>query len=280
MDGPAEARDKLGPVRVFLLTLIAVEAWERSGRLAGTPDAWLAVALACVATGAAAAAWRPSWASPATAVVAGVVAVDFAVQFPGNPNHQYLQGVSLALLLLLRESVDHEVTLLTAGLRWLAVLALFYAGLQKLLYGLYFQGEFLAWAVARNERFARILGPAMPAAELERLSGIVLREGAGPFRVDSPLFAVLSNVAYGAELVLPVMLLVPATRKLAVFGTLAYFVAIESAARELFFGGMMAALVLCFGPAAWLRRALPVGFAGLALLLATRFGLLPGWFFS
>lgn len=281
IDGPAEARSKARIFRLFLLALIAVEAWERAARLAGTDDGTqLAVALALVATAAAAAAWRPAWAPAATAVSAGVVAVDFASQFPGNANHQYLEGLLLLLLLLLREPEDDEVGLLTAGLRWLAVVALFYAGLQKLLYGLYFHGEFLGWAAASNPRFAAILGPLMPAAELERLSAISLREGAGPFRVDSLLFAAASNVAYGAELVLPGLLLVPATRKLAVFGTLAYFVVIESAAREVFFGGMMAALVLCFGPAAWLRRALPIGLAGLGVLLATSFGLLPRWFFS
>jgi len=280
LDAPDEARSKVRGFRLFLLALIAVEAWERAARLAGAEGTGLALLLAAVATLAAGAAWRPAWTTGATALTAAVVAVDFVSQFPANPNHQYLQAVLLALLLLLRASRDDEVTRLAAGLRWLLLVALFYAGLQKLLYGYYFDGEFLAWTVTQNQRFAAVVGRLMPAAELERLSHLVMQEGAGPFRVDSAFFALASNLAYGAELVLPVLLLLPATRKLAVFGTLAYFAAIESAAREVFFGGMMAALVLCFGPPAWLRRALPVGFAGLAVLLATSFGLLPRWFFS
>ena len=55
---------------------------------------------------------------------------------------------------------------------------------------------------------------------------------------------------------------------------------IEAAAREVFFGGTMAALVLSFGPPGWIRAAQPVLYAGLALLLATTFGLVPGWFFT
>jgi hypothetical protein len=229
---------------------------------------------------AAGCAWKSRWSVAATLTVSLVVIVDFATQFPGNPNHQYLQLVLLALLLLLREDVDSEVVLLTTALRWLLVIGLFYAGLQKLLYGLYFEGEFLAFTIVQNDRFALILQHLMPAAEFERLSRIVIQEGAGPFRVDSGFFALASNLAYGAELLLPVMFLIPATRKLAVAGTFAYFVAIESAARELFFGGMMAAFALCFGPPDWLRRAAPIAYAGLAVLLATSFGLLPRWFFS
>ena len=276
-DEPGDARAKSSVFRSFLLALIAVEAWERSAQLGG--DA-LTVALALLASLAACAVWRPRFALLATALTVIVVAVDFVAQFPGNPNHQYFQLVLLALLLLLRDTVDDEVVLLTTALRWLLVIGLFYAGLQKLLYGHYFDGEFLAYTITQNDRFAWLLEALMPASEFERIRSIVMQEGAGPFRVDSILFAGFSNLAYAAELILPVMLLVPRTRKLAVFGTLAYFVAIEAAAREVFFGGIMAALALAFGPPSWLRGARPFGYAGLVVLLATSFGLLPRWFFS
>lgn len=276
-DEPGAARAKSSIFRSFLLALIAAEAWERSARLGADP---VTIGLALAATTAACAVWSPRLVVAATALCALVVATDFALQFPGNPNHQYFQLVLLSLLLLLRDEVDAEVVLLTTALRWLLVTGLFYAGLQKLLYGHYFDGEFLAYTITQNERFALVLQHLMPAAEFERISAIVIGEGAGPFRVDSIFFALASNVAYLAELVLPVLFLVPATRRLAIFGTLAYFVAIEAAAREVFFGGMMAALALSFGPPSWLRGARPWAYAGLAVLLATSFGLLPRWFFS
>jgi hypothetical protein len=280
VDSPDVARVRIALFRSFLLALVAVEAWERASRLDGRPGTRLALVLALAATAAAAAVWRAGWALPVVAVTAAVVGVDFVSQFPANPNHQYLQAVLLALLLLLRDGVDAEAVRLTICLRWLVVIALLHAGLQKLAWGHYFDGELLGYAVTQNERFRSVLQLWMPGSELERLSHLVLQEGAGPFRVDSPLFVLVSNVAWLGELLLPVLLLLPATRKLGVIGTLAYFVAIESAARELFFGGMMAALVLCFAPLAWMQRARPLGFAGLAVLLATTFGLLPRWFFS
>ena len=70
------------------------------------------------------------------------------------------------------------------------------------------------------------------------------------------------------------------TRRLAIVGLLAYFVCIEVAAREVFFGGTMAALALLFAHRDALRRALPLFVAGLAYLVATTAGFVPRWFFS
>ena len=67
---------------------------------------------------------------------------------------------------------------------------------------------------------------------------------------------------------------------LAVPAVMAYFVAIESAAREVFFGGIMVGLVLLFLPAAAIRRAVSILCVGLGYLVAVIFGLLPGWTFT
>jgi hypothetical protein len=280
IDESTAARAKMAAFRGCLLALICVELWDRAMRFRGDPTQLHHVALAGVATFAAIFVWRPGRARRSTGLCALVVFIDFAWQFPGSANHQYLQLVCLVLLLLLRDEVDEEVRLLPVLLRWLVVVGLFYAGMQKLAWGYYFDGELLAFTIPENPRFAAVLGLAMPGAELERLSRIVIQEGAGPFRVDSLLFQLVSNVAYVAEIALPGLLLWPRTRRLAVIATVAYFGAIESAAREVFFGGLMVALVLLYGPASWLRRSLPVFFVGLAILLVTSFGLLPFWFFS
>lgn len=272
------ARSKIGAFRVFLLALIAVELWDRVMRSPGDP--LLHAMLAGGATVAAILVWRPSQVRVSTGLCAAVVAIDFAWLFPASANHHYLQLVCLALLLLLRDEVDEEVRLHPVVLRWLVGVGILYAGIQKLAWGYYFEGEMLAFTIPENPRFEMILGLAMPDAEVARLGGLVIQEGAGPFRVDSLLFQLVSNAAYLGELLLPFLLLWPRTRRLGVVAALAYFAVIESAAREVFFGGMMAALVLLYGPASWLRRALPVFFVALAVLLATSFGLLPFWFFS
>ena len=279
-DEPDDARSKVAAFRCFLLALVAVELWERASRQAGESGELLTLGLAALASASAIASWKASLARTATLVTAVIVAIDLTATLPGSANHAYLQLVCLILLVLLRDPVDDEVRLLGLALRRLVIARLFWAGMQKLLYGYYFEGEFLAFTIHQNPRFAAILQHALPLAEFERLSRIVIQQGAGPFRVDSLLFSALSNLAWLSELVLPALLLSPATRRLGVFATLVYFVAIESAAREVFFGGMMAALALSCGPPSWIVRAQPVGYAGLALLLATTFGLLPRWFFS
>jgi hypothetical protein len=280
VDPPDEARSKASAFGRLLLAIIAVELCDRAVRLLGEPAAVLHLGLAFVAVGAALLCWRPARAQRAFALCLAAVAVDFAWQFPGSANHHYLQLVCLALLLLLRDDVDPEVRFLTVALRWLLVVGLLYAGLQKLVWGYYFEGEMLAFTIPQNPRFAAVLGLAMPVDEFARLKGLVLQEGAGPFRVDSPLFAVVSNLAYAAELALPLLLLSRRLRIVGVLGTLGYFAAIESAAREVFFGGIMCGLALLYAPASWLRAGLPALLVGLAIVLATSLGLLPFWFFS
>jgi hypothetical protein len=280
VDDAEAARSKVAVFRCFLLALVAVELWDRSVRFSGDGADTLHLLLATLVSAGAVAVWVRRSHRIAVAVVAVALAIDFVWLFPASANHQYLQLLCLGLLLLLRDEVDDEVRFLALALRWLLLIGVFYAGLQKLVWGYYFEGEMLAFTLPQNPRFGLILQFLMPAEEFERLSKIVIQEGAGPFRVDSFFFAIASNVAYLAELVLPVMFLIPRTRRLAVWGTLAYFAAIEVAAREVFFGGIMAALALGFGPPSWLRRAQPLLYASLAVLLATSLGFLPYWFFS
>ena len=55
---------------------------------------------------------------------------------------------------------------------------------------------------------------------------------------------------------------------------------IETAAREVFFGGIMVGLALLFWPGEAIRRALPIFYVAFAYLLAVIFGWLPGWVFT
>jgi hypothetical protein len=266
--------------RALLLGIIAVELWDRALRSSGQPGYPVHLLLALLASLCAGAVVAHRAVRPATAIVAAIVAVDFAWQFPASANHHYLELLCLGLLLLLREEVEEEVRLLAVALRWLLVIGVFYAGLQKLLYGYYFGGEFLAFTIPQNPRFALVLEPLMSAAEFERIRALSIVEGAGPFRVDSPGFIAASNLAYLAELLLPLLLLLRRTRALGVLLVVGYFAVIETAAREVFFGGIMVGLALLFWPGEAIRRALPIFYAALAYLLAVIFGWLPGWVFT
>ena len=47
-----------------------------------------------------------------------------------------------------------EAATALAGLRWLVCIGLFWAGLQKVLWGYYFDGTFLSFVIAQRESFA------------------------------------------------------------------------------------------------------------------------------
>ena len=83
-----------------------------------------------------------------------------------------------------------------------------------------------------------------------------------------------------AELVRAPLLLVPPTRILAAAGVIAFMLALELAAREVFFGMMMVSLALLYLPRDANRATLPAFAAAIAYLLATSAGLLPGWSFG
>ena len=279
-DAPSEARAKATAFRQLLVAIIAVEAWDSFARSVDAQDLLVPAAVAVLSTLGASLAWSERWHRVGLAFIGTCVAVQVASAFPGTANHHYLELVCVALLLLLRTSVDAEAQRLTVSLRLLLVVALFQAGAQKVAWGYYFDGAFLSFAVSQSERFALLLEPLIPAAEFARLTALSVADGAGPFRVSSLPFVVVSNVAYAAELVLPVLLLVPPVRKPAVVLVIAYFVSIEAAAREVFFGGIMVALALLFLPGSALRRARPLYLLALGYLLAMIFGLLPRWEFT
>lgn len=279
-DAPDEARRKAILFRQLFAALYAVEAWDSAAQLADDPSLPWSVALAALATLAAVLAAPERWHRAGLALLAACVAIQVVVAFPATANHHYLLLCCATLLLLLRVDIGTEVEQLTGTLRALFCIALFYAGAQKLAWGYYFDGEFLAFAAARLPRFAAVLAPLVPDGELARLASIPVADGAGPFRIASVPFVLASNLAYVAELTLPPLLLVPRLRRLGVALVVAYFAAIEAAAREVFFGGLMVLLVLLFCSSDALRRARALYAVALAYVLAMVLGLLPRWEFT
>ena len=74
------------------------------------------------------------------------------------------------------------------NLDWLGVIVLFYSGLQKLLYGTYFRGQFLAFTVAQIDTFRKAMGFLLPAGELARLRSLSPLDPASAYRTSAPLF--------------------------------------------------------------------------------------------
>lgn len=279
-DADDVARSKATAFRRFLLLLLAVESWEALHHWAGKAGFPAHVGIAVVLTSCAALAWNVRLMRWATGVGALAMAAEIVLAFPRNANHHWLGLVLLALLTLFAAGRADEDAPLLEGLRWIAVIGLFWAGSQKVLYGYYFGGEFLTYAVARSARFAEFFALFVPADELARVRAIEYGPGAGPYRIDSPLFVLVSNLAYLPELLLPPLLLWCRTRLVGLTALVVYLFAIEIGAREVFFGLLMLQLLLLFTERDWNRRLLPVFVAFTLYLLAMSAGLLPRWEFT
>jgi hypothetical protein len=219
--------------------------------------------------------------------------------FPNVANHSFLLLVALGVLTLFDPHRPREGKLALGTLRWIGALVLFATGVQKVLHGTYFHGEFLAFQVAHGDRFAAVFSPLLPAGEVARLREIgaagaalpgsdVFRAyetappapGAGPYRLESPVGLALSNAVWIFELVAPAFLLWWRTRAVAVAAVVVFLLGIELGAREVMFGALFTATILMFVRSDLLVRLLPTWVLLYAALILSRVGVLPAWRFN
>jgi hypothetical protein len=232
--------------------------------------------LVCCALGLA-----PAWRRLALYLVGVILSVLFVSDLPYPANHSYLELIVIGFLILLQENAEsppgrEEARLLDSVIRWILLIVITAGGLQKLFYVHYADGTFLAWVTAREDRFAEVLRLVIPTDEFHRLRGLGLTEGAGPFRVDSALFLLLSNLVVWIEVLVPPLLLFRASRTWAALGLIGFVVGIELGAREVIFGALIIVLLSLQLPG---RRVKPfvIGLASLYVwLVAAACGMLPG----
>lgn len=273
-DDAEVAAAKIRSIRRLVLLTLAAEAW-RALRFIPYSSHTEAFGLAAAGmTGCAIVGWTDRWSRQAVVVAFVILFVVVAAVFPENANHQFLALVLLALIALSMsapDQVDADRRTALQSMRWIAIGGLAWAGIMKLLYGVWFEGEFLAYRIARDPDFAFALGWILPEPELARLIGLGKEVGAGPFRVQSIPLIMISNLTWIAELLLPIGLLLPRTRKAALVASVLFVGAIEVGAREFFFGAMMIGLLLLFATRDRLGPLLPIFGLGYAFWLGERF---------
>ncbi len=197
-----------------------------------------------------------------------------AAYFPLTGNHRYLECFLCGLCATLALDRDDERLWLLRSVRWVTVVVLFFSGLQKLLHGYWFRGQFLAWSIWRDN-FRVALEPLLPAGEASRLLELGSAAGSGPYLISSPTVLLLSNAVWSAEILLAVLLVPRRTRSFAWPGAVLLVVLTEFVARELMFGVEFVAALMLFASSGLLRRfVVPLGLL-LALLVAMRLGLGP-----
>ncbi len=278
--GVSSARH-LRAFRVLLLAHVAVQSWAWAIRPTPPPvtfPPFAVYASAAALTGLCLAALLGRG-RLACVLALPLVGWQLAWLFPLAANHNFLAFVLMGLCASFELEEPEEEALLVQSLRWVAVLIFFWAGVQKVLHGMYFRGEFLTWMVAQGvERWADIFGWMLPDGEVARLRSLPrYMSGAGPYRVDSALFLMAANSVWIGEIALGVGLVFRRTRELAALGAIGLVFLIQLAPREFMFALLYTNLMLLFVRGEWNRRLLPVFLVLYAWLLAVLLGA-PGRF--
>lgn len=221
-------------------------------------------------------AWAPRFEAWAGRVALPALGAQLLVTLPLTPNHFFLELYAVAILAC-AERDRRDDGLVLAGLRWLTAIVLFLTGVQKLAYGHYWTGDFLAFMVGRGDRFADLFQWVLPASEVTRLQSYdPFRGDMGPYRVRNALFILMSNAVWIAELVLPIGLVVRRTRTAAVGAALVFVVALQLGAREMGFAILFTNLLLLFAPLPAVRILSGASLAALGWVAAAALGLAPG----
>jgi hypothetical protein len=275
LDGDDEGtqRPKIRGFAAILAILLATETWCRALVLWDGYDAVAFAALA-LTTVAAAVSFVPGWRRTAFALLTLSQVVVVTHDFPAAGNHAYLQVALCALVALLDADEPSEQVVFLRAVRWIVCVVLAASALQKVVHGHWFDGQQLAYALWIPS-FRPVLEPFLPPAEFARLAAFSGRVGEGPYVVASPLFVVLSNAVWIAELALVPLLLVRRTRVVAVAGALVFLLAIEVGAREVFFGLTFSNALLLFLPGDAHRLFVPAFATVATLLLLVRLAVLP-----
>lgn len=178
--------------------LAALHALHQAGQSLGVtpPGALLAAHLVTVPL-----AWfRPR---VAMALVAALGVVQCVLAFPRTGNHLFLGVVVSLLLALIDHARPEERHLRSDALLAIVILVFAWSGVHKVLHGLWFRGETLAWLATSRGDVAAVLRPFLSdelAAELGAASRV--NDGSGPFRLRGAWLLVSNAVWLGELLVL------------------------------------------------------------------------------
>ena len=223
---------------------------------------------------------------PAALVLALVECARFALAYPDVSNHYLIECLAVTIFAVVDLDREEEQGLCLQLLAWLVVLVLFASGLQKVLHGAYFKGQYLAYMIANTDRFRDFFRPLLSAADLAHLqslagatehlrfaNGHALGPMPGPYLVHSLLFIAISNAVWLGELTVAIGLLVRKTRPAALVCGLLLLAGILASSHEVFFDTLFVNLLLLFARSDLNRKLLPLSLAAYAFYLLAGFGI-------
>ena len=204
-----------------------------------------------------------------------VLLIVLVPNFPSIANHSFFEAILIALLCWIDRSEEEQRELFFQVCRWFLIIVFFYSGVQKVWYGEYFDGRYLAFlaTVALKTRTAFEL--LLPPEELSRLLGYRIVPGSGPFLIDSLFFKIMSNGVWISEIAGALLLLFRRTRTLGILFGIGMMFAVMFIARELIFGILVLNLLFLFSARDVNRRLLPAYIGVLIYLVAVELKLVP-----
>ncbi len=267
---------QIAALRHFLLLHGAVRSWLwlRVGAEYGAElNAPLLAVTATVISATFALSFVRRYAYLAPRIALAALLIQLGITIPLTDNHFFIELLAVTLLSIVgADGSAADDDLAQRGLMWTTAIILFHTGLQKVLYGNYLHGDFIAFMIGRGGRFADLFAWMVPSTVIARLQSYnPVNNGAGPYRIDDALFVAVSNTVYLLELLLPLLLLFRPTRTAAALGAIALVAIIQIGALELAFALLFTNLLLVFLPGNWNRRVFPA--VALLYLLALLLGL-------
>lgn len=168
----------------------------------------------------------------------------FSYNKPALGNHAALEALLLLALAISVPATLAKAEAISSLFRWSCIILFLNSGLQKIVYGGYFNGSFLARRIG-TDRFGWLLELTLPREEYLQL---LEADRAGPMLFSSVIGLLLSNLVYLSEIGCAILLIIPKTRSFGLVASILTVIGIEVVAREVGFGLMFIMMLLLFRP--------------------------------
>lgn len=180
------------------------------------------------------------------AVVTGLSAtfIVAASSFPATANHTFLTLFVLLILALPNSNSPADAQAALNAVTWLAGAVFFWAGIQKLVHGAWFRGQFVAVELAGSARFHFPLSYLLPSHELERLRELGRPlPGVGPYLLESWSGRACSLLVPMAEILAGLFVAFRPRKTSTVVAASIVLLCIEVVAREISFGAILTLMI-------------------------------------
>jgi len=195
-------------------------------------------------------------------------------RLPDAPLHSYL-AVYIALVVFLLRDDGAERSLALGSLRWICAIGWIGFGLQKLLHGFYFDGQYLAWQISTNRDSHLLLGNLVDARSLQQLDGFRGAAGTGPYSPYGTLLTVASNAVWALEILVGLGLIYWKSRPTALIVGFGLLLATALCYRDIYQSLLLFNLLLLFASPGYHRGGAALIIFSCVAILAGAMGFVP-----